>query len=56
MQVFLRLSVVRVVMVVLHVHNVKWEHREGNKEARERATHTHTRNIFSFPYKTRLEL
>lgn len=34
----------------LHVHNVKRERREGNKEER------HTGNIFSFPYKIRLEL
>lgn len=33
-----------------HVHNVKQERREGNKEERD------TRNIFSFPYKIRLEL
>lgn len=34
----------------LHVHNVKLERREGNKEERD------SRDIFSFPYKIRLEL
>lgn len=53
MQLILRLNVVRAVSVIakdLHVRNVKWEHREGNKEEKD------TRNIFSFPYKIRLEL
>lgn len=33
----------------LHVHNVKWERREGNKEDTPET-------LFSYPYKIRLEL
>lgn len=59
MQLMLRLSVVRAAVVMAKVCMLttgggggvkKRERREGNKEERD------TRNVFSFPYKIRLEL